>query len=109
MVEENTARNSIKHKDNPALKDLISRAYGILFHSYQIEAVEAMNALSLMKLGLQLEWIGNTTILALNQLFFNCRRAHLLRLFPEKISQEEVAHKRAEYIHQSLKGVTLLI
>lgn len=107
MLEETAARNNIKAHDSPNIKDKVSRAYGILMHSYQIEAVEALNAISLLKLGLDMEWLHGTTRKDLNQLFFNCRRAHLLTQYKEKINQEDIIHKRSEYIHKTLKDVKL--
>lgn len=107
LVEERAARSKIKAEGNPQIKDKISRAYAILIHSYQIEAIEALNAISLLKLGLDLGWIKGVTMEQLNLLFFNCRRAHLLCQFKEKIPQEEILHKRAEFIHKTLKGVEL--
>lgn len=106
-VEEHAARNKIRHEQNAVIKDKVSRAYGILIHSYQIEAVEALNAISLIKLGLDLEWVKGIDVTELNELFFNCRRAHLLCQYEEKFSQEEIPHKRAEYIHKKLKDVKL--
>jgi protein arginine kinase len=107
--EEKKARAKIKKDNNSYIKDRVSRAYAILLHSYQIEAVEALNAISLLKMGLDLEWLTGTSQAALNQLLFNCRRAHLLCLQEEKFNQEEIPHKRAEFIHQALKGVELHI
>lgn len=109
LVEENSARSHIRNSDNADLKDKVSRAFGILIHSYQIEAIEALNALSLMKLGTEMEWIKGISIQELNQLFFNCRRSHLLSQYPQKISQEEIIHKRAEFIHKTLQHVHLMI
>lgn len=109
LVEETSARNEIKQKENSEIKDRISRAYGILIHSYNIEAIEALNAISLLKLGQDLGWISGITNQQLNKLFFNCRRAHLLAQYEEKISQEQILHKRAEYIHKMLKDVKLMI
>ncbi len=109
LAEEHGARSQIKRNSDPEIKDKISRAYGILIHSYQIEAVEALNAISLLKLGLDLGWLEGITMAELNQLFFNCRRAHLLCQFNEKISQEEIPHKRAEFIHSSLKNTKVLV
>ncbi len=109
LVDENTARSQIKLTENPDFKDKVSRAYGILIHSYQIEAIEALNALSLLKLGVAAQWVTGIDNMLLNQLFFNCRRAHLLNQYAEKIPQEEISHKRAEYIHRALKNVTLTI
>lgn len=110
MIEEHAVRKEIKGQDSPAIKDKVSRAFGILIHSYQIEAIEALNALSLVKLGVEFGWIQGTTMQKLNEIFFNCRRAHLLCEFgDEKIPQDQIPHKRAEYIHKSLKDVKLAI
>ena len=109
ILEENSARTEIKKSESPAIKDHVSRAYGILIHSYQIETIEALNALSLLKLGVEMGWVKGLTIGEINRLFFNCRRAHLIRQYPDKISQEELPHKRAEYIHKTLKNAQLVI
>lgn len=109
IAEETTARHQIKRDESPELKDKVSRAFGILIHSYQIEAIEALNALSLLKLGAEAGWISGIGNKELNELFFSCRRAHLLHNKKEKISQEEIPHKRAEQIHTTLKDIKLLI
>ena len=109
IVEENNARSTIRQTQNPEIKDKVSRAYAILLHSYQIEAVEALNAISILKLGLDMEWLSGMTSNQLNELFFNCRRAHLLSQYNEKISQAEIPHKRAEFIHKALKNLHLNI
>lgn len=108
IVEEVNARHQIKRDDSPDLKDKVSRAFGILIHSYQIEAIEALNALSLLKLGLEAGWVAGIDPTELNELFFSSRRAHLLNATQEKIIQEEIPHKRAEQIHKALKNVKLL-
>ena len=112
VAEEKSARSAIKQDSESevaVIKDKISRAYAILMHSYQIEAIEALQAISLLKLGLDLNWIQGTQQSVLNELLFSCRRAHLLCHYGQQIQQEELAHKRAEFIHQQLKNVTLLI
>lgn len=109
LVEEHAVRNRIRHEQSAEIKDKVSRAYGILIHSYQIEAVEALNAISLLKLGVDLGWVAGVSLDQLNELFFNCRRSHLLCQFDEKISQEDIPHKRAEFIHKTLKEVKLTI
>lgn len=110
LVEEKSLRSHIKQKEDSDIKDKVSRAYAILLHSYQIEPVEALNAISLLKLGLDLGWVENISHAELNQLLLNCRRAHLLcQIGEDKLSQEEIPHKRAEFIHRVLKGVILHI
>lgn len=109
IVEENAARKEIKQGEAPDVKDKVSRAYGLLVHSYQIEEKEALNEIALLKLGLEFGWLKGIDMVSLNKLFLDCRRAHLLKYFSEKISHEEVAHKRAEFIHKSLKNVALTV
>lgn len=111
LVEENSARNAIRSGNSADTKDKISRAFAILTHSYQIDAIEALNAISLLKLGVEMGWVVGITREAINRLFFNCRRSHLLSQFPEKtnLSQEEIIHKRAEFIHKTLAETQLKI
>jgi len=90
-------------------KDKVSRAYAILLHSYQIDAIEALNAISLLKLGLDLDWLANTTHAKVNTLLFACRRGHLLSHYKEMINPEEIPHKRSEFIHKTLHGIELKI
>lgn len=107
--EEKRLRESLKDHESIDLKDKVARAFGLLVHSYQIETVEALNEIALMKFGLELGWIKGITMKELNALFFSCRRAHLLRKESQKIALEELGHKRAEFIHQALKNVSLTI
>lgn len=109
ITDENRARKEIKESKDDDYKDKVSRAYGILVHSYQIEAVEALNAISLLKLGVEAGWIDGIGVKEINELFFNCRRAHLLTKHQAPLTQEEIPHKRAEFIHKALSKVTLNI
>lgn len=109
VIAEKSARAKLKKEENALIKDKISRAYAILLHSYQIGAVEALSAVSLIKLGLDLGWVSNATQSDVNNLLFSTRRSHLLCHFGGEIAPEELLHKRAEYIHSILKGITLQI
>lgn len=109
-LHEKSIRTQLKQEDDASLKDKVSRAFAILVHSYQIDTIEAMNAISLLKLGLDLGWIEGVTFKKLNSLFFNCRRAHLVSQYEGKeIPQEELRHRRSEYIHKELAGTQLKI
>lgn len=105
---EKALRTHLKESGNSAMKDLVSRAYGLLVHSYQLQTKEALNGLSLIKLGLDLGWISGITSQALNTLFFKCRHAHLAHLLNEKtLDSQDIPHKRAEFIHKALQGISL--
>lgn len=110
VAEEQAVRLKVKKEQSAEVKDRVSRAFGILMHSYQIDAVEALNALSLIKLGCDLGWIKGTDIETVNALFFQCRRAHLLeQVGAKEMSSEELLHKRAEFIHHKLQGIALTV
>lgn len=112
LVEEKGARFHLSQETEhelAATKDRVSRAYAILVHSYQIEEIEALDAISLLKLGLDLGWLQGTSHLNLNKLLFSIRRAHALCATDKKLTQEELLHKRSELIHYALQGSKLLI
>lgn len=109
VVEETSTRAHIKQEGTAEIKDKVARAFGLLTHSYQIEAQEALNEIALVKFGLEMGWIQGVSLKELNTLFFRCRRAHLLREYKDKVPIEEIPHKRAEFIHKALKEVELLI
>lgn len=109
VIRERSIRNQLQHGDNEEFKDKVSRAYGVLTHSYRLEAIEALNAISMLKLGANLGWVKGLTMPQLNKAFFTIRRAHLLCEFEAQLSQEELPHKRAEYIHKIIKSAQLTI
>ncbi len=108
-MNEERVRKKMAEEGDPWMKDHVSRAYGILSHSYQVDAIEALNSLSLLKLGVDVGWVVGIDMSTLNDLFFRCRRAHLLSELSEVPKKEEVPHKRAELIHEALKKVKLHI
>ncbi|MEG0036883.1 MAG: hypothetical protein RSB82_00860 [Victivallaceae bacterium] len=79
MVAELGLRKTLLTEDNQLLKDKVMRALGLITHSYQLELSEALNAFSLIKLGLEIGWLenkDNTSIIT--QAFWNIRRAYLM-------------------------------
>lgn len=102
MAKEEALRT---HPD-PSLKNVISKAYGLLLHSYELETEESINALSLLKLALHLQWLKGITLPALTELLFKCRKAHLSYLSP---SQEKLERTRALFLQEALKDIKLVI
>lgn len=109
LVREKGLRSEIKKNGDPKMKDKVSRAFGLLKHSYQIDAIEALDAISLVKLGVDIEWIKGLSVATLNLLMFDIRRVHLQFQFEEEFPKEELTHKRSEFIHEALKSAELLI
>lgn len=109
VVTEINLRKKLVHGDNEAMKNKITRALGLLTHSYQLELVEALNALSLVKLGVEIGWIEAPEKLNLNDVLFGCRRAHLIHQMGEKIEIPDLPKKRAQYLQTIAKTLKLSI
>ena len=107
IVAEKTLRD--KQKDSKHVKDQVSRAFGLLMNSFQIETKEALNALSMCKLGIDLQWICNADHSIFNELFFFARRAHLQSTFKSSVEQELLPEKRSEFLRHALKKLRLKI
>ncbi len=110
MAIEKTVRTHLPPERSSELKDMVSRSYGLLMHSYQLQTKEAMNALSLLKMGLDLGWIRGVTDQKLTEALFRCRRAHLLyEIKDKKIPPADIPRKRAEYLHPLMHEIELKI
>ncbi len=109
LVEENSARSNLRQGNWDEVKNKVSRAFGVLMHSYKIEPIEALNSIGLLKLGADVGWLKGVTPSELNRLFFDCRRAHLLSHHTQELTKEEIPHVRAQFIHNILKKVKLVI
>ena len=104
---EKTLRTHLKETPDALILDKISRAIGLLKYSYQIDTKEALNAISFIKLGIDLKWIEGLTDQDLNKIFFEVRRGHLSLSAKEEISQEKLAQKRAEFLQSALKPIMM--
>lgn len=82
------------------VKDKVMRAFGLLTHSYQLELKETLDALSLIKLGLDLGLAKGMESSDINPLFTAAQRGHL--------ASEDVTHARALYIHKALENLVIL-
>ncbi len=104
---EKTMRLHLKQEQNIEIKDLISKAYGLMLHSFQLETKDALDLLSLLKLGLSLGFVSGVTDQTLSELFFKCRRGYFAHLFPTLTDPKEINQKRADFLQQELKGLAL--
>ena len=109
VVAELSMRKKLMESGSEAIKNKVTRALGLLTHSYQLEAVEALNAVSLVKLGIEVGWISAPSSLNMNDILFNCRRAHLIESLNEKVDITELPRKRAAYLHGIASTLTLNI
>lgn len=108
-ADEQLLRTRIVSDRDDAIVDHVSRAIGTLRHSFTIDTSEALRALSLVKFGVELGWIQGITLETINQLFFDCRRAHLARNTDVTLyGRPELYKRRALMLRQAMATVALV-
>ena len=82
-------------KKDSSLFDTMGRVVGTMKFCYTIDTTEALRALSIAKLGIEIGWLEGTNIEELNRQFFELRRAHIASSLGWDKPQEEINHERA--------------
>lgn len=77
IEQELNARDRIRETDAGKLYDKIGRAYGILLHGHVLSSSEAMNLLSLIRLGVDLGVFADTDRATVDRLLIECQPGHI--------------------------------
>ena len=77
IEHEQNAREKLLEADAPKLFDKIGRAYGILQNCHQLTSSEAMNLLSLLRLGIDLGLFPEPTRALTDRLFIEAQPGHI--------------------------------
>ena len=108
IAAEKNARAQLQSSQAKETVDRICRAYGLLRYSYQLHTSEALGALSLMKLALDLGWLKGISHALLNQFLIQLRRAHLQFGHPH-CKPAELTHLRATKLQNAFANVELTL
>jgi protein arginine kinase len=101
--EENARQTLIERKGTMVL-DQIGRAYGILCNAHSMTSKEALNLLSIIKLGIDLGLFPDRARMMVDELFIETQPAHLQRgTQGQKMTAEARDALRAELIRAKLK------
>jgi protein arginine kinase len=84
------------------LADFIGRCYAILRHAYIVNQKEAINALSAVRMGIDLNMFNSLDIEKVNTLFVMVQDAHLQKCLRKELKAPEIDTKRAELIRKFL-------
>jgi protein arginine kinase len=103
IEKEHDARQMLIQKKSNTLSDQIGRAYGILTFAHGMTSKEALNLLSIMKLGVDLGAFPEDRRLPVDELFIETQPAHLQKSSQQKLNAEERDFLRAEIIRDRLK------
>lgn len=99
---ERTWREKLMDEQKTRLEDKVWRAYGILKNARVISTNEALELLSALRLGINLEIIKDIEPKTLNELFIFTQPSHLQKLQARHLEPQERDMTRAEFIRQKL-------
>ncbi|MFT4177020.1 MAG: protein arginine kinase [Luteolibacter sp.] len=102
---EQNAREKLMEEDPEMVADKIGRAYGVLRHAYLIDSKEALNHLSLLRLGGTLGFFKPETVVLCDSLLMDIQPAHLQLHSGRKLSPEERDAIRAEIMRSRLHSL----
>lgn len=100
---EQNAREKLVEDDPEMVADKIGRAYGVLRHAHIIDSKEALNHLSLLRLGGSLGFFAADTIILCDSLLMDIQPAHLQLHAVRKLSPEERDSIRAQIVRSRLQ------
>lgn len=101
---EENAREKLLEDDPAMVSDKIGRAYGLLRHSHLMDSKEALNLLSLLRLGGSLGRFSDETTALCDQLLTDIQPAHLQLHAGRKLDPEERDAIRAKIVRDRLQS-----
>jgi protein arginine kinase len=106
IEHEQNARALLAQRKSITLHDQIGRAYGLLSHAHSMSSKEALNLLSVIKLGIDLDVFPDAHRFPIDELFIETQPAHLQKgVQVQKMSSEERDTLRATIIRAKLSQV----
>lgn len=106
IEHEENSRARLLEKKAKNVYNHIGRAYGILANAHTMTSKEAMNLLSLMRLGVDIGVFPGVDRSLVDELFILTQPAHLQKQHSEKLSAEERDLLRADMVRERLKPVS---
>ncbi len=102
---ERNARQKLFEDDPDMVFDRVGRAYGTLRHAHVIPSKEALNLLSILRLGAELGFFPSETGGTCDSLLMEIQPAHLQLHSGEKLNPEQRDAIRAEIIRSRLQSL----
>jgi protein arginine kinase len=102
---EQNAREKLMEDDPQMVADKIGRAYGVLRHAHLIDSKEALNHLSLLRLGGNLGFFPADTVNLCDTLLMDIQQAHLQLHAGMKLSPDHRDSIRAEIMRSRLQSL----
>lgn len=102
IIEEERKARQILKNNSIYLEDEVYRAYGILKNARYMSEEEAIELLSILRLGVTLDLIPEVTLQKVQMLLVDIKPHTLKIMLKENFTKEEEKIKRSEYIREEL-------
>jgi protein arginine kinase len=105
VEQETNLRERLVESEAPKILDKVGRAYGILRNSYSISSGEAMNMLSLARLGADLGMFPEEVMASTDRLLMECQPGHIQYIAKKPIEPGERDVFRAALLRSAFENV----
>lgn len=105
IEHEDNARARLLEKESKVVFNHIGRAYGILANAHSVSSKEAINLLSLLRLGIDLGTLPGTPRALVDELSILTQPAHLQASHSDKLTAEQRDIRRADMLRHALRDV----
>ncbi len=102
IQHERHARIRLEESKPAWLRDRVARAMGVLKHAWVLPSKEALDLLSMVRLGLALDLLELEQADEVEHLMVEVRPAHLQRLAGKELGAEDRDRFRAEWVRSKL-------
>lgn len=104
-AHERNAREKLLEDDPGMVADKVGRAYGVLRHAHLIDSKEALNHLSVLRLGAGTGFFAPDAVVTCDTLLMDIQPAHLQLHAGRKLSPDERDAIRAEILRERLQSL----
>ncbi|MCL5987010.1 MAG: protein arginine kinase [Actinobacteria bacterium] len=103
VEKEKNARSLLLSESKEKIMDNASRAYGILTHAITLTYEEAIELLSMIRMGSDLNLITLSPDLNFNEIMISIRSSHISKMVGSKLGESEECSARANFIRSKLE------
>jgi len=107
IEHERITRAQLLEKNRHAIFDYIGRSYGMLRYAYRLSVEDALNALSGLRLSVDLGMFRSVDRHLVNDLFLHTHPAHLQQYAGCELTPGETDIRRAEFFRERLRTAAL--
>lgn len=104
VEQENNARKNLQRKVSVQIADRVWRAFGILRHAHMMTSAEAMELLSMVRLGVNIKILPDIPMSLLNEMLLLTRPAYLQKALDKILEPNQRDEERARLMREKLSN-----